>query len=172
MKKLLLLLLIFPLATIVYGAEEDSVKKWEGSFIKDCHKFAIEELTLGNKGELSAIASSRVTANTKTIYISKQRYLQDIPDTINGIRIVQIAVDSNLKMLGKTSKNNEAAVYYISSFELNSQLSSIWVMPIDVKCGLFGTKMEYGEDVCKMNFFFHYDPPKYYYKGTNVETLE
>lgn len=167
MKSVLFLLLFLPLAVFAQEAKTDSVQ-FEGWVIADCQKFALSELTKGAKGELKDAAAGRITENTKTIYIARQKWLQNMPDTMNGFNIKYVDIDSNLKMLATEVKKNGAAVYYISPFEIKTNMCEMWIFPIEVK----KKSREYNSTVYKMNFFFNYDPPKYQYRGTEKVVLE
>ena len=165
MKQLLFALLFIPCAAFA----QNGATEFEGWQISDCQKYAINELTKGDKGELRSAAAGRITEGTKTIYIAKQTWLQNLPDTANGYNIVYINIDSNSKMIYNDIKKNNAAVYYISPFEVRSNMCEMWVFPIEVKKK---GKQEYATTVYKMNFFFNYDPPKYEYRGTDAVVLE
>lgn len=173
MKQWLFLLAFIPFLATAQEKQTDSLE-WEGWFISDCQTFVLNQITKADKGELSKLTDGRVTENTKTIYIVKKSYLQKVPDTAeNGIIFKYVNVDSNLKVIAEDVKKNDAAIYFISSFNLDSKLCTIWVMPIDiVKKGMFGQKKEYAKTVGTVNFFFNYDPPKYYYRGVDIVQLD
>ncbi len=172
MKKWLLLLAFIPFIATAQEKETDSLK-WEGWLISDCQGFVLNQLAKGDNGELKAVADGRVTENTKTIYIVKKNYLQKVPDTANGITFKYVDVDSNLKEITEDVKKNDAAIFHISAFNLDSKECTIWVMPIDIsKKGMFGSKKEYATTTGTVKFFFNYDPPKYYYRGVEVIELK
>ncbi len=172
MKSILFALLLLPFAA---GAQEGkAVTDFEGWKISDCQAYTLKELTKGANGEMKGAAKGRITENTKTIYIAKQSWLQEIKDTtFNGIAIKQVDIDSNLKMLAEEVKNGTAAIYYISPFELKSPMCEMWIFPIDIAKGFMSkAKQEYASTVYRVNFFFNYDPPKYEYRGTDAVVLE
>lgn len=172
MKKLIFLLILLPFAAMAQtgnAGEEES--KFTGYDTKACQRYMLSEMTQPD-GELKAVTHGLITPETKTIYLSKQTYLKDINDTtINGIAIKQIDVDSSIDFLQKEVKHNHAAVFYVSHFMFQSPNSEMWVIPIYIKKSLFKTKKEYSDTGCKMKFFFHYDPPRHIYKGTDVSTF-
>lgn len=170
MKRMLFMVMLLPLA--VLGQDKTAEQEWEGWKIADCNEHAIMELMKGAKGDLSGASEGRITENTKTIYIAKQTWLQNMPDSLNGIHIKYVDIPDNLNEIAKDVKNNDAAVYYISPFEMKSTMCELWVFPIDVKKGMGKAKQEYSTTSYKMNYFFNYDPPKYVYKGTESVTVE
>lgn len=170
MKKTLFALLMLPLVTFAQDKKNGEKKPFEGWKISDCQKYALQELTKGDKGELKAAANGHITPETKTIYIAKQKWLQNLPDTVNGIQIKYIDINNNLNDIAKDVKKNHAAVYYVSPFEMKSTICEMWLFPVEVKKGLGKAKQEYSTTAYKMNFFFNYDPPKYEYRG--AETVE
>ena len=155
-------------ALTVKAADKDSVKKWEGMMIHHCQQFTLEELTSKDGDLYKKLGSKYIHPETKVIYISRQAYLQKVPDTVNGYTLKYIDLDSNVKWLGKEIKNNHAAVFYLSNFELNSTLSRIYVFPIEVK----KNKKQYADPAAIMNFFFNYEPTKYVYKGVELVGLD
>lgn len=165
MKKLLFVLLMLPFAA--FSQVNSDSADFEGWVIPDCQKFAIRQLTRMDKGVLKDAAAGRITANTKTIYIAKQKWLSGIPDTLGGMNIKFIDIDSNLAMLANEVKKNGAAVYYISPFEVKSTMCEMWIFPVDIK----KKSKEFSTTAYKMNFFFNYDPPKYQYRGTEKVVL-
>jgi hypothetical protein len=173
MKRLLLALLL-PFAVSAQQDKTNADPSFEGWKISDCQVYALNQLTKGANGELKGAAKGRISENTKTIYIAKQTWLQEIRDTtFNGITIKQVNIDSNLKMLAEEVKNGTAAIYYISPFELKSPMCEMWIFPIDIEKGFMSkAKQEYATTVFRMNFFFNYDPPKYEYRGTDAVVLE
>lgn len=171
-KNILFALLLLPFAA---GAQQGkAVTDFEGWKISDCQTYTLKELTKGAEGEMKAPAKGRVSENTKTIYIAKQTWLQEIRDTtFNGIAIKQVDIDSNLKMLAEEVKNGTAAIYYISPFELKSPMCEMWLFPINIEKGFMSkAKQEYASTVYRVNFFFNYDPPKYEYRGVDTVELE
>ncbi|MCB0696513.1 MAG: hypothetical protein KDC07_04065 [Chitinophagaceae bacterium] len=169
MKQLLFALLFLPCVVSAQDEKTSKERPFEGWQISDCQKYAINQLAKGTEGELKAAAEGRIVEGTKTIYIAKQKWLQNVPDTSNGYNIVYIDIDSNGKMLAEEVKKNHAAVYYISPFEMRSNMCEMWVFPIEMKKK---GKQEYSTTAYKMNFFFNYDPPKYEYRGTDAVVLE
>lgn len=173
MKQLLFALLLLPVMASAQPGSSTKQSDFEGWQISDCQRYALSELTKADKGVISNVAANRVTAGTKTIYIAKQKWLQELRDTtLNGIAIKFVDIDSNGKNIAKDIKENSAAVYYISPFELKSNICEMWLFPIEVvkKKGKF--TQEYATTVYKMNFFFNYDPPVYEYRGTDAVALE
>lgn len=172
MKSILFALLLLPFAAS--AQEGKAVTDFEGWKISDCQTYTLKELTKGANGEMKGAAKGRINENTKTIYIAKQSWLQEIKDTAyNGIAIKQVDIDSNIKMLGEEVKNGTAAIYYISPFELKSPMCEMWVFPIDIEKGFMSkAKQEYATTAYRVNFFFNYDPPKYEYRGTDAVILE
>lgn len=174
MKRLLFALLLLPFAVSAQQDKANADPTFEGWKISDCQTYTLKELTEGANGEMKGAAKGRITENTKTIYIAKQSWLQEIKDTsFNGIAIKQVDIDSNLKMLAEEVKNGTAAIYYISPFELKSPMCEMWIFPIDIEKGFMSkAKQEYASTVYRVNFFFNYDPPKYEYRGTDAVVLE
>ena len=171
-KNILFALLLLPFAAV--AQQDKAVTDFEGWKIRDCQIYTLKELTKGANGEMKAVAKGRVSETTKTIYIAKQAWLQEIKDTsFNGIAIKQVDIDSNLKMLAEEVKNGTAAVYYISPFELKSPMCEMWIFPINIEKGFMSkAKQEYATTVYRVNFFFNYDPPKYEYRGVDTVELE
>ncbi len=174
MKRLLFALLLLPFAVSAQQDKTNADPTFEGWKISDCQAYTLKELTEGTKGEMKGAAKGRINETTKTIYIAKQTWLQEIRDTtFNGIAIKQVDIDSNLKMLAEEVKNGTAAIYYISPFELKSPMCEMWIFPIDIEKGFMSkAKQEYASTVYRVNFFFNYDPPKYEYRGTDAVVLE
>lgn len=168
MKQLLCALLLLPCMAFAQEDKSEAKTDFEGWQISDCQKYAINELTKAG-GELRNAAQGRIVEGTKTIYIAKQTWLQNLPDTANGYNIVYINIDSSGKMISNDVKKNNAAVYYISPFEMRSNMCEMWIFPIDMKKK---GKQEFSTTAYKMNFFFNYDPPKYEYRGTDAVLLD
>jgi len=169
MKRLLFALIFLPFAVTAQDPNAGKEPAFEGWKISDCQKYALREITKGEKGELKGATAGRVTPTTKTIYIAKQTWLQEVPDTANGFTFRYVDIDSNAKMIAEEVKKGTAAVYYISPFELKTNICEMWIFPIDMKKK---GKQEFSTTAYKMNFFFNYDPPKYEYRGTDAVVLE
>ncbi len=172
MRSILFALMLLPFASTAQQGK--AVTDFEGWKIIDCQTYIVQELAKGAEGEMKGAAKGRISENTKTIYIAKQKWLQELKDTnFNGIAIKQVDIEPNLKMLAEEVKNGTAAVYYMSSFELKSPMCEMWVFPIDIEKGFMSkVKQEYSSTVYRTNFFFNYDPPKYEYRGTDAVMLE
>ena len=173
MKKLLFAILFLPLVTTAQQ-DTNTGSKFEGWKISDCQAYALQELAKGANGELKSVAQGRINEKTKTIYLAKQTWLQEIHDTtFNGIAIKQVDIDSNIKMLTDEVKDGTAAIYYISPFELKAPMCEMWIFPVDIKKGFLSkAEQQYATTVYRVNFFFNYDPPKYEYRGTDAVVLE
>lgn len=173
MKHFILGLLFLPL-TVFAQQENTADPDFEGWQIKDCQAFALKELTKGENGKLSTVAKGRVSEKTKTIYLARQTWLQEIKDTVfNGIAIKQVDIDENIKTLADDVKNGTAAIFYISPFELKAPQCEMWIFPVDVNKKFMGkAEQQYATTVYRMNFFFNYDPPKYEYRGMDTVVLE
>ncbi len=172
MKRLLFIALLLPVLAFAQQEEEKPIKDWEGLKIRDCQEFFLSEL-ISTEGDVHPlIGKGRITENTKTIYIFNQAYLKEAPKNVNGIEIQYIDVDSNLKWLAGEVKKNDAAVFYMSNLHIDPSTCEMYVFPIDVKSGMFGTKMQYNTKSVKMNFFYNYDPPRFHYKGVEVVMLD
>lgn len=174
MKKMLFALLLLPLATLAQENDNvsDEERPFEGWQIKDCQKYALEQLSLGAAGNLKDATEGRITAETKTVYIAKQTWLKDMDDTLNNVVFRFVDIPSNLDDIAKDVKKNNAAVYYLSPFEMKSTICEMWLFPIDVKKGIGKAKQEYSTTAYRMKFFFNYDPPKYEYRGTEKVEVE
>ena len=109
--RLLLAMFFLPFAVIAQDATQGQTPAFEGWKIGDCQAFALQELAKADKGELKAATTGRITPTTKTIYIAKQTWLQEVPDTANGITFRYVNIDSNAKMIAEEVKKGTAAVY-------------------------------------------------------------
>lgn len=174
MKRLLFTILFLPFVTTAQQDKTTTEPQFEGWKISDCQAYALKELAKGANGELKGAAQGRINENTKTIYIAKQTWLQEIRDTtFNGIAIKQVDIDSNIKMLADEVKNGSAAIFYVSPFELKAPMCEMWIFPIEIKKGFLSkAEQQYATTVYRVNFFFNYDPPKYEYRGTDTVVLE
>lgn len=172
MKKLLLLAFILPVFAYAQENMDTTVKKWEGMNIKECQEFFLSELIKKDGDVYPILGKGRITPQTKTIYIANQPYLKDAPQKVEGVNIQYIDIDSNLKWLCKEVKKNDAAVFYLSNFQMDAKMSEMYLFPITVKSGLFGSKMEYEEESAKINFFYDYDPPRFHYRGVEAISLD
>lgn len=174
MKKLLFVLLMLPVVAFSQDKQDktEEERPFEGWQIKDCQKYALQEIARAAEGEFKDATNGRVTENTRTIYIAQQKWLQNLNDTINGIEIKFVDIPANLNDIAKDVKQNDAAVFYISPFEVKATICEMWIFPIDVKKGLGKAKQEYSPTAYKMKFFFNYDPPKYEYRGVEAVTME
>lgn len=168
MKKMLFALLLLPI-TVFSQTEPQPFEGWK---IKDCQEHTLKLLTEGVKGDLKGAAEGRITDKTKTIYVAKQTWLKEAPDTVNGIHIKYVDLAENLNEIAKDVKQNDAAVYYISPFEMKANMCEMYIFPIDVKKGLGKAKQEYSTTSYKTNYFFNYDPPKYVYKGVEAIVVD
>lgn len=173
MKKMLFVLLLLPLAAFSQDKKDSDVPAFEGWQIKDCQVFALDQLTQVENGVLAMGTKGRITPKTKTIYISKQKWLQNLPDTMNGYEIKYVDIPANVDEIAKDVKKNDAAVYYLSPFEMKSTICEMWVFPVNVKKGTFGAaKQEYCTTSYLMKFFFNYDPPKYEFRGVDAVMMD
>lgn len=173
MKQLLFALLLLPAMAAAQPGGSTKQSDFEGWKISDCQYYAISELAKADKGVMSAVAANRVLPTTKTIYIAKRKWLQEVHDTtFNGIAIKLVDVDSNIKTIASDVRENGAAVYYISPFEPKATTCEMWVFPIDVTKSKKKPEGQFATTVYKMNFFFNYDPPVYEYHGTDAVVLE
>lgn len=169
MKRMLsIILLLLPVTTFCQTETEE--KPFETWSIKGCQEYVISELIKAENGKMKDAAKGRVTNTTKTIYITKQAWLQDLPDTINGVSIKYVDIDDDATTIAKDVKANDAAVYYISPLEMKVGMGEMWLFPIDVTKGMGKAKINYSSTAYKIKYFFNYDPPKYEYRG--VDTIE
>lgn len=172
MKKLLFALLMFPFMAMAQDDHKTKQSDFQGWKIVDCQKYGIAELAKGDNGVLVNVAKRRITPQTKNIYIAKQTWLKNLPDTANGMQVKYVDIDSNAKEIYTEVKEGTAVVFYMSPFELKSNMCEMWLFPIDITKKGRKYKQEYSTTAYKMNFFFNYDPPVYEYRGTDAVVLE
>ncbi len=165
MKRLLFLLVLLP--QVLLAQDE---QPFEGFKIKDCYDYVSQELAKPN-GILHNVTKGSVTNNTKTIYISKQDYLGELPDTANGKMIKQIDVQANMKTIAKEVKKGDAAVFHITNMILRPDTCDIWVFPMELQSSMFKSEVKYSEKGCKAKFFFNQAPPKFIFRRVDCQEL-
>ena len=172
MKQVLFILLLLPLAAMAQNDNSKKQSDFTGWKMNDCLVYGLKELAKGENGVLKGAAAGRITPNTKVIYIANQSWLKDVPDTVNGIVYKYVDIDSNIKTIAAQVEMKEAAVFYVSPFELKTNMSELWIFPIDIKKQKRKYVQEYPATGYKMSFFFNYDPPTYEFRGTDAVVLE
>lgn len=169
MKQLLFALLMFPL--LASAQSDKKMSDFQGVQMSDCIKYSVKELARGEKGVLTQATAGRVTPQTKTIYIARQTWLKDMPESYNGITLKYVDIDSNIQAIAEDVQNNKAAVFLVGNFEPKSNMSELWVFPIELKKVKKKYEKEFLPTAYKMHFFFAYDPPSYEYRGTDAVAL-
>lgn len=173
MKKLLLILLMLPMAAMAQNDNSKKQSDFQGWKMNDCLIYGLKELAKGEEGVVKGAAQGRITPTTKTIYIARQSWLKDAPETnANGVVFKYVDIDSNIKNIAAEVEQKTAAVYYVSPFELKTNMSELWIFPIDIKKNKKKYTQEYSTTGYKMSFFFNYDPPTYEFRGTDAVVLE
>lgn len=166
MKRLIFALILIP--QFIFAQEEE--QPFEGFEVKNCYQYVAKELCKTD-GIFNSLTKNKVKKSTKTIYINKQNFLVEMPETSNGIAIRQIDVMENMKTLAQEVKSGEAAIFHITEMTLRPDTCDIWVFPMDVKKSMFKTEVEYSDQGCKAKFFFNQAPPKFIFRNVDCAKL-
>lgn len=166
MKRLIFSLILIP--QVLFAQEEG--KTFEGFEVKNCYQYVAKELCKTD-GIFNSLTKNSISEATKTIYINKQGFLVELPETANGIAIKQIDVAENMKTLAKEVKSGEAAIFHVTEMVLRPDTCDIWVFPMEVKKSMFKTEVSYSEQGCKAKFFFNQAPPKFIFRNVDCAKL-
>lgn len=166
MKRLIFALILIP--QFIFAQEEK--KPFEGFEVKNCYQYVASELCKAD-GIFNTLTNGKVSKVTKTIYINKQSFLVEMPESANGVAIKQIDIQENVKELAKEVKSGEAAIFHITEMTLRPDTCDIWVFPMDIKKSMFKTEVEYSAQGCKAKFFFNQAPPKFIFRKVDCAEL-
>jgi hypothetical protein len=164
MKYLFILLILLPFAGF---AQTPVPYGFEGYRTYNCINFVIEQFAKKNDS-LTCHLDSIIKPQTRTIYIMKTAYMEQLPDSVNGYKIKLVDVEGNTAFLYKEQKENCAVILYLSDGQPKNSSWTIWVMPmVAIKKGMKKPVVEYDNSQgFKAVFFYNDATAKFTYDKT------
>ena len=166
MKRMLFALLFLPNILSAQTKEQP----YESYDMEGCIKYAIRQMT-DTDGVLKDMVKNHIGDNTKTIYIAKQSYLKNMPDTANGYKLVYTDIEENSKDIYKEQKEGTAAVFFLSEMIIKADTSDIWIFPVTIEKKGFKTVSNYATQTSTIHFIFNAAPPKFIFTGAEEHML-
>lgn len=128
----------------------------DGFMPRDCYIYTIELFTKKDTA-FSKLSTGLMKRGTKTIYILKTKYVNDLPPNIGGYQVRCVDADSNKKLLYAEQIENDAVILYLGKMHSYGQHTNITVMPVAMYRK--GRKRKVGFENRGYTVYFDFDSP-------------
>lgn len=159
MKWLLPLLLLYPCLS---NAQVDTGCKMD---MYGCYVYSLKALVNGNSG-LKHAHELQFKKKTTILYIPKRFYTTALPETLEGVMVRYIDLDTEKDKIYDDVNSKKAALYYLSELNVTAMMCDLWILPIGLKKESGSVTVDYSELGCHLFFKVCSDNGKLGYSNT------
>ncbi|MBN8671109.1 MAG: hypothetical protein J0L80_10520 [Chitinophagales bacterium] len=160
MKRLLLLLGLLPIGATAQMKSSDCQLDIYG-----CYVYSLKAFAKGSDG-LAKFRKQILPAKTTDVYISKQYFTVNLPESAEGINYHYEDISEQTAELYKQQQSKKAICMYMTDLAIGADTCHLWMMPVNLVKQGNEIEMDYPSKGCKLNFVVNKETGKLCFANT------